>query len=84
MGACCLSGGHAMPSNNILRLSEVSDKVGLTRSSIYRFLKTGCFPKPINLSSRSVGWLESEVNLWIEQRVAARDCLKNDKGTDNE
>tara|TARA_R100000664_G_C2757106_1_gene145177 strand:- start:2220 stop:2408 length:189 start_codon:yes stop_codon:yes gene_type:complete len=54
---------------NILRLKEVMDKTGVPRSTIYKYMKEGVFPQKINLSSRSVGWIESEVNEWIEEQI---------------
>lgn len=55
----------------ILRLSKVQSVTGLSRSSIYEFVGNGAFPKPIKLGVRSVGWLEEEVNNWIESRINA-------------
>jgi prophage regulatory protein len=53
----------------ILRLPTVIEKTGKPRSTIYWMIENNLFPKQIKLSVRSVGWLESEVNAWIEQRV---------------
>ena len=56
----------------ILRLPDVTKRVGLKRSSIYAKCATGGFPTPISLSSGgAVGWLESEIDDWIKGRVAA-------------
>ena len=57
-------------NESILRLASVRSKTGLPTSGIYKRISEGSFPKQINLGGRSVGWLESEVNNWIEQRVA--------------
>ena len=54
----------------IIKLSELKDIVGLSRSSIYRMSSEGKFPKPIKLGERSSGWLQSEVEQWIEERIA--------------
>lgn len=56
--------------NNILRLPEVKCRVGLSRSSIYQAVSTGTFPKPIKLGVRAVGWMESDVETWIQSRKA--------------
>lgn len=54
------------------RLNEVLSRVGLCTASSYNRIKAGNFPRPIPLGGKSVGWLESEVDLWIEQcRIAA-------------
>lgn len=60
-----------MTEHCILRLPEVKKKTGLGRSSIYQFVAAGRFPAPIQLGGHSVGWLEEEVDLWIEARIAA-------------
>jgi len=59
------------PNENILRLRAVLARTGLTRSMAYALLKEGRFPKPINLGTRAVGWLESEIDGWIAERVQA-------------
>lgn len=57
---------------NILRLKDVIVKTGLSRSAIYKAINEGSFPKPIQLGTRSVGWLENELNDWIRVRVQKR------------
>jgi prophage regulatory protein len=57
-------------TKRILRLSQVKSRTGLSRSTIYERIGFGTFPKSIQLGGRSVGWLEHEVNEWIEQRIA--------------
>jgi prophage regulatory protein len=54
----------------IIRLKEVKRRVGLSRSSIYAFLKENRFPRSIQLGARAVGWLESEIDKWIEDRLS--------------
>ena len=54
-----------------LRLPEVLDRTGLSRSTIYVRLDQGRFPRPVSLGARAVGWLESEVDEWIRERIAA-------------
>lgn len=53
----------------ILRLPTVRNRTGLSRSTIYARISAGRFPKPINLGGRAVGWIESEVNEWIETQI---------------
>lgn len=58
----------------ILRLKDVMSITGLGRSSIYKFINDGAFPKSINLGGgRAVGWLASEIEEWIVERVKERD-----------
>lgn len=49
----------------------VKDKTGLSRAGIYLKMSQNEFPKQIRLgkNSRSVGWLEEEINEWITQRI---------------
>lgn len=54
----------------VLRLPKVKFRTGLSRSTIYRRIAEGSFPKAIQLgSSRSVGWLESDIEKWIETQI---------------
>lgn len=55
--------------DKVHRINTVSEKTGLPKSTIYWMIAKNLFPKQIKLSARSVGWLESEVNAWIEQRT---------------
>ncbi|EKJ8516646.1 AlpA family transcriptional regulator [Pseudomonas aeruginosa] len=57
----------------IIRLSGVIETTGLARSTIYKLIGEGGFPRPVPLVGRSVGWLESEVHEWIKGRIALRD-----------
>jgi prophage regulatory protein len=56
----------------LLRLSEVLHLTALSRSSIYRLMEAGSFPASINLSARSVAWVEEEVQEWIQKRIEER------------
>jgi len=53
----------------IIKLQEVKSKTALSRSAIYLKISQGEFPKPISLGARSVGWIESEVQDWIKERI---------------
>jgi prophage regulatory protein len=60
--------------NSILRWRQVSHLVGLSRPTLWRMVKKGRFPKPIQLSSAAaVGWVEAEVRSWLATRIAQRD-----------
>ena len=49
---------------------------GLACSTIYLQMKNGTFPKPIKLGERAVGWRMSEINAWLEQRIAEREGVR--------
>ena len=55
--------------NKILRLPFVKEQTGLSRSTIYLRIKKGDFPKPISLGDRAVGWLEKDIEDWLEQKI---------------
>ena len=66
-----------MPSGNksrprFLRISEVLDRVGVSRPTIYRWMREGTFPKQIAIGANSVVWLESDITKWMEDQMAAR------------
>ena len=58
------------PPNRFLRLPEVQTRTGLARSTIYVRLDQRCFPRPVSLGARAVGWIEAEVDEWIRERIA--------------
>lgn len=58
--------------HTILRLPDVKRITGLSRSTIYLRVAEGKFPKPVSLGRRAVGWLESEIQQWLQLRVDAR------------
>ena len=56
-------------SPTILRRDQVEGRTGLSRSAIYQLQAAGTFPKSIRLTSKSVGWLESEISEWVLRQV---------------
>ena len=56
---------------SFLRLPRVKQRTGISRSSLYAKIQRGEFPAPVNLGARAVGWVESEVDRWIADRIAA-------------
>ncbi len=70
--------GHPLilPSVRLLRLPEVKDRIGLSRSEIHRRIATGDFPQPVKLGERASAWPEHEVTAWCEARIAARDAKR--------
>jgi prophage regulatory protein len=55
----------------ILRLPDVKTSTGLSRSTIYFRISQGVFPKPVSLGGRAVGWLESEIQDWLQRQIEA-------------
>lgn len=56
-------------SKVILRLPAVRARTGLSRSTIYMRISKGTFPRAYPLGGRIVGWLESDIYSWIEDKV---------------
>lgn len=61
-----------MATQSLLRLPKVEAATGYKRSTIYRLVQQGKFPPPISLSpgGRASAWVESEVESWIQKRIA--------------
>lgn len=53
----------------LIRLPEVQHRVGLGRSTIYRWMAEGRFPKPVQLGGYAVAWTEHEIAEWIAGRT---------------
>lgn len=55
-------------STRLIRIKEVQHRVGLGRSTIYRWMAQGKFPRPVRLGNYSVAWEEGAVENWIANR----------------
>lgn len=53
-----------------LRRREVSRRTGLSKSTLYRMIRSGGFPKAIPISERCVGWIEAAIDDWCEAKAA--------------
>lgn len=66
--------GRTLPvQHRLIKLAEVLKMSGLSRTALYERVRARDFPAPVKLSERSVAWLQSEVNAWIEAKLQARD-----------
>lgn len=50
----------------ILRIKNVMERTGLSRSTLYRKIENGTFPKQVKISERCAGWRESSVKSWLK------------------
>ncbi|MEO8488608.1 AlpA family transcriptional regulator [Pseudomonas sp.] len=57
----------------MIRVQDVSNLTSLGKSTIYKLIKEGTFPKQVSLGERCVAWVESEVQEWILARIDERD-----------
>ncbi|SDF02339.1 helix-turn-helix transcriptional regulator [Terriglobus roseus] len=55
-----------------LRLPQVTDTVGLSKTSIYEMIKREAFPSPVPIGKRAVGWIEEEIRGWAEEQIRLR------------
>ena len=58
----------------VLRLRALKAKTGLSTTTIYDKMSKGEFPRPIPLGVKAVGWLEHEIDAYLEKCLAARDA----------
>ncbi|GAB3108264.1 AlpA family transcriptional regulator [Aestuariicella hydrocarbonica] len=56
-------------TKKIIRLPEVLEKTGLSRSTVYSAISEGTFPRQIHMGRRCTGWLSSEIDEWIDHQV---------------
>ena len=73
------------PKTRLIRLNEVLSRTGYGRTSIYRKMDEGTFPKCLKLGSpikdptqfdcRAIAWIEDEVDQWVESRIEERDSI---------
>ncbi|WP_201745005.1 helix-turn-helix transcriptional regulator [Aidingimonas lacisalsi] len=60
-------------SIKLIRIKDVMDRTGLARSTVYKYINEGKFPKPIKLGTRAVAWVEDEIDTWIQESIERRD-----------
>ena len=65
--------GGSGRARKIMRRGAVEAMTGLRRSAIYDAMSKGTFPRPVPLGAKAVGWLEDEIEAWIDARRAERD-----------
>ena len=75
-------------AQTLIRLPQVIKRTGICRSGIYAKLRfnpkrphdyDSSFPKPVQVSTNRVAWVESEINNWIEMKIQLRDQKKESK-----
>lgn len=60
-------------THTILRTKHVLAKTKFGRTYLYQEVKAGRFPQPVSLGGKSKGWIESEVDAWIDALIKARN-----------
>ena len=67
-------GGH-----RVIRMPEVLRRIGVSRSDVYSKIRAGDFPRQIKLGARAVGFLESDIEAYL-QTLIAKSRAKNGQG----
>jgi prophage regulatory protein len=68
-------------SRRILRLPNVLDRTGLSRSTVYQRVSEGRFPRPVSLGDRAVGWVESDIEEWINWQIENSRSIRSGEAT---
>ena len=55
--------------DRILKLKEVIEITGLSRSTIYNYMSDNLFPKSIKLTIRRIGWRESDIQNYLSSKT---------------
>jgi prophage regulatory protein len=70
---------QTLPSDPIIRLKTVLARTGLSRSTLYRRMRAGAFPRNVQISERCVGWRESTIDAWLRSPMCFSET---DAGSD--
>ena len=57
----------------ILRQDTVCMRLGISGTTLFRWVRAGNFPKPIRLGPNTVGWLEADVDAWLDAKKLASE-----------
>lgn len=68
------------PPDYILRIKAVLARTGLTRSTLYRKIAGGTFPKNMRISTRCMGWREAAIAAWLNNPVHGSEDHFSDQG----
>jgi prophage regulatory protein len=62
----------------LLRMSALTKKLGISRSSVYRLIDAGDFPQPVRLTPTTIAWRLTDVEKWVEERPATKEVTNAD------
>ena len=66
--------------DRLLRRREVEAITGMGRSSIYRLMQDGAFPRPVRVGPAAVRWRASDITGWLESRpIATSELVRPDR-----
>ena len=55
------------PLDRLLTIKQIAAQTGISRSTIYRRIQEGEFPKPVRIGPRATRWPESEIKIWLDE-----------------
>lgn len=62
----------------LLRLPQILERTGMSRTALYAAIAAGTFPRPVKLgatpNARAVAWPAADVDAWIAERIADREA----------
>jgi len=67
--------------DRILRPREVTEVTGLSRTTIWRGVNAGTFPKPVRLTASTIGWCQTDLAHWLAERRAAAGLSEDEQST---
>ena len=70
---CITSIGMHNMADSFVSFKSLKGRVPFSRAHLIRLERDGRFPRRVKLGECRVGWLESEIDAWIESRIAERD-----------
>ena len=56
----------------LVKLQEVEQASGLSKTTLYRLMRTGHFPEPLQVGPKAVRWRADEIQAWVDSRPRAR------------
>jgi prophage regulatory protein len=65
--------GRVIPLTRLLRKPEVLTLTGIGQTTLHKLISEGSFPKPVPITGKVVGWVDSEIQKWIASRINLRD-----------
>lgn len=70
---------NEIAGERLIRVPEVLSRVGFSRTTLYERIKEGSFPDRVKIGLRSVAFVESEIDAWIEKMIAESRCVSEYK-----
>lgn len=63
-------------ANRLLSLKQVMERIPLSKTEIYRRIRTGRFPQPVRIGAHRIAFSEAEIEQWFTDRLENRDTPK--------